>query len=622
MSANFLPIYDLGKSLNYDLKMEKLEKKLSFVFFPYSANAVVFTSLLFLVGGIILSLLFSFYSGFLSTTIFFLSVTAAVILYVYPISIFYTNRIMEYSEEMLRAILHLSTYVQTGTSLEYAFLEAEKNLHGILKKQFTDINNKLKRKTRSTLGEAINDYVETWNDVNPQFVKGLRLLQIAALSKEEDRDRLIEETVETLMIDYMALGKRSAEELSKNTRLLIGGGILLPILSLLVLPLLAVFMPQLVKAEIIAFIYVVFFPTVVLVAALSFASKRVQVDTIRMTDHKDYKPMPSIFLYVAILIAVVFSVPAIPALAQVLKDPANTIDSLWLFTLAWMLAAGIALAIKTYTTFYVRSYTKIWKNIQEVEQDLPFILQSFSTYYTLNTPFEKVVDGVIDDYNELGFKDHPVIKAFSSIKQKIKTSKKSLREVLNKELRNVFPSGKMRAVISQIASFEEVTQESAAKAARTIRQQVINTYKLDDYIKTLLSDTIGLIKISTSMLAPLLCASAVVMTYAILKSTEFITEQLEAITAAFGGGQEISLQLIDTSQVISPIFISAIVGIYLLEIILVLSLFQTQIETGSDQYKILSTISSNVMSFVIYSAMLFGGYFFLNVFLFKTLLGT
>ncbi len=161
MSANFLSIYDLGKSFDYDLKLEKLEKKLSFVFFPYSANAVVITSALFLGGGIILALLLSFYSGFLSTTTFFFSVTIAIILYVYPLSIFYTNKIMEYSEEMLRAILHLSTYVQTGTSLEYAFLEAEKNLHGILKKQFTEINNNLKRKTRSTLGEAINDYVET-----------------------------------------------------------------------------------------------------------------------------------------------------------------------------------------------------------------------------------------------------------------------------------------------------------------------------------------------------------------------------------------------------------------------------------------------------------------------------
>jgi hypothetical protein len=580
---NLLKIYEIGKAFKYDLKLEKLEKKLSFVFFPYTANTVIFTAAFFLLIGIILSVLFSNISSFLSTTFFFLSLTLAVIIYVYPLSIFYTNKVMEYSEEMLRGILHLSTYIQAGTSMEYAFLETEKNIEGILHKQFVEINTMLKRKTKTTLGDAISDYVQVWNEINPQFVKGLRLLQLAALSNEQDKTRLIRETVETLMVDYMTLGKRSAEALSKNTKLLIGGGILLPILSLLVLPIMAVFLPELIKAELIAFLYVVLFPTVVLVAALSFASKRVQVDTIRLEDHKDYKPMPSIYAYIAIGIVIILTLPSISAISDVLKDPAGTIDSSIHFFLAWLLAAGFAIAIKTYTAFYTRRYKKIWQNIQEVEQDLPFILQSFSTYYTLNTPFEKVVDGVIYDYEELGFKKHPVVTAFSVLKRRIRTSKKSIKEIIRTEMKTILPSKKTRAIIGQIASFEEVSQESAAKAARTVREQVINTYKLDDYIKTLLSETVGLIKISSSMLAPLLCALAVVMTYAILKSTEFITKQLELITSSFGSS-EISLELINMSEVISPIFISAIIGIYLLEIVVILSLFQTQIDTGTDKF--------------------------------------
>lgn len=621
MTSKLIKIYELGKLINIDLNLEKLQKKLSFVHFPYTANAVVLTSVLVFLLGILGSLIIGFFGPFLRTSVIFITLILSVVLYIFPTRIFYTNKIMEYSEEMLRAILHLSTYIQSGSNMEYAFLETEKNLSGILGEQFRDINNQLRRKTKSSLGNAINDYVYIWNEVNSQFVKGLRLLQIASLSKEKDRERLIEETIETLLVDYMTQGKRSTEELSKKTKLLIGGGILLPILSLLGLPILAVFMPEFVRPEILGFLYLVFFPTIVLIASLSFASKRVQVDTIKMKEHKDYRPMSTFYIYIGIFIAVIFGIPAIPALSEVLSDPSGTIDNLYLFFLAWLLAAGIALAIKLYSVAYVRKYSRIWSNIQEVEEDLPFILQSFSTYYTLNTPFEKVIDGVIDDYNELGFKDHPVVKGFKVIKNKIKTTKDSLKNVLNKELINIFPSNKMRTVISQISSFERVNQESAAKAARTVRQQVVNTYKLDDYIKTLLSDTVGLIKITTSMLAPLLCAAAVVMTYAILKSTDFITEQLEAITGVLGSEQDVSLQLIDTSEVISPIFIAAIVGIYLLEIVIVLSVFQTQIETGNDPYKMISNLNSNMISFLIYTVILFGGYFFMNFFLFEAILG-
>ncbi len=619
MGLGLIQIYEIGKAINYDLKVENLEKKLSFVFFPYSAKAVVFTSAIFLVGGILLSLLVSPFSGFLSTTIFFFSGIISLVSYLYPFSIFYTHKIMEYSEEMLRAIMHISTYVQTGSSLEYAFMETHKNIHGILKKQFGEIIHSLERKSEMTLGDALNKYVDTWNKVNPQFVKALRLLQIAALSDEAERERLIRETVETIMIDYMVLGKRSAEELSKNTKLLIAGGILLPILSLLILPVAAVFMPELVRPDLVAFVYVVLFPTVVLIAALSFASKRVQVDTIRLEDHKEYTPMPRKYLYLAILIAVVFCVPAIPALAEVLQDPERYLDSFLFFVLAWLLAAGLALSIKTYSNYYMKRYKRIWRHVQEIEQDLPFVLQSFSTYYTLNTPFEKVVDGVIDDYINLGFREHPVVSAFQELKKKIATSKKPLMHILEKESKEIFPSTKIRSVVSQIASFESVSQDSAAKAARTIRQQVINTYKLDDYIKTLLSDTVSLIRISTTMLAPLLCASAVIMTYAILKSLDFITAQLEMITSIFGG-QAMDLQLVDTSQVISPIFIAAIIGVYLLEIVIVLSIFQTQINTGNDKYQIFSSVNSNMISFFLYSIILFGGYFFVNIILFQGIL--
>lgn len=618
---DWMKLYDIGKSVDYDLGYEELEEKLRFVFFPYTANDVIFSSAIVILSGLVAGFILSFISTFLMVTAIFLSLITGIVMYIYPFNIYYTKQIMEYSEEMLKAILHLSTYIQTGSSMEYAFQKAENNIQGTLRKQFHEINTMLKRKEESTLGDAMNNYIDVWSDVNPQFVKGLRLLQIASMSPESERDRLINETVETLMVDYQTMGKRRAEKLSKNTKLLIAGGILLPILSLLVLPILAVFMPQLVRPEIVAFLYIIFFPTVVLIASLSFAANRLQVDTIRLEDHKEYEPLSDVYMYIAIACAVIFAVPSLPAIIAVLQDPSGYLDSFLYFFLVWLLGAGVALGVKTYTSFYVKKYHNLWSEINEVEEDLPFILQSFSTYYTLNTPFEQVVDGVIDDYNKLGFHDHPVVKAFRSIKKKIETSKKDIQSIVEEESKEVFPSKKVRSVISQIVSFESVSQESASKAARTVREQVINTYELDDYIKTLLSDTVSMIKMTTSMLAPLLSASAVVMTFAILKSTDFITTQIENITKAFGGGG-LEIQLIDTSQVISPIFISAVIGIYLVLVTIVLSIFETQINIGNDKFRIIKNVSNNMISFLVYTVILFGGYFFVNIVLFEGILQT
>ena len=69
---NLMNVYELGKSINYDLKLAGLEKKLSFVFFPYKANDVIFTALITFFMGVVASMLFRFVSSFLSTSVLFL----------------------------------------------------------------------------------------------------------------------------------------------------------------------------------------------------------------------------------------------------------------------------------------------------------------------------------------------------------------------------------------------------------------------------------------------------------------------------------------------------------------------------------------------------------------------
>jgi hypothetical protein len=614
----FEDIYQLGKIVPYKFNLPSAEKKLKFIYYPYTASEILSTSLVIFAFSFSLGAILGMFSSFLLSTVMFLGTIIAISLYIYPVNVYYTTKIMEYREEMLRSVLHVSTFIETGNSLESAFLQTQDNLTGILGKQFQHINHMLHRRVKNTLGDAINIYIKTWNEINPQYVKAIRLLQLAALSGQEDKERLISETIETLMLNYTVLGKRSAENLSKKTGMLLAGGLLVPIMSLLGLPILAVFMPQLINEAMIAFIYIVLFPVLVFITALSFASERIQVDTIRLEDSVEYKPFPSYFKYISMGIALIGLIPTL-LIVRSSTDAGLDINLSMMF-LAWLGSGTIALGIYIYSYFYVKRYKKLWKKIDEVESDLPFMLQSFSTYFTLNTPFEKVIDGVIDDYNNLGFRKHPVVKVFKELKNLLYSTKLSIKHIVEHNLKTLVPSVKVRSVLSQVVMYESVSQEGAAKASRMIRGQVISTYKLDDYIRTLLSETIGLIKVGISMLAPLLGSVAVVMTFAILKSTVFITEELEKISALFGG-QKIEMNLIDITQTISPIYITAVISIYILLMIVVLSIFQTHIKTGMDHFQIMKDLRDNILSFVMYTIMMFGGFFFVNEVLFKALMG-
>lgn len=613
-------IYAIGRAIPLPTSMESVDRKLAFILFPYDAKAVINTSLAACASLLVLGVVLAPFSAFLSYIASFFSVLSGIVLYLYPTSILYGQRAGEYKEEMLRAVLRLSTFVSMETSLEYAFFETAEHLHGTLRLQFLDIKQMLRRKAVPTLGDAIAKYVSVWNEQNPIFVKSLRLLQTAELSAKEDRESILKEVTETLLLNYTTLGKRYTEELTNQSKKLVTIGVLFPILSLMLLPLLSVFLPDLLKMPMLAFVYIIFFPTITLLMALSFTAKRVQVDTVRIQDAAEYASPPTWYLWTAIGIGVVCTVPTLFFLSRVAAGTAGETETLGALIAGWLMGAGIMGGTYLYAFLYERRYRKLWNEVYEIEQDMPHLLQSFATYLTLNISTENVIPEIINDYESFGFADHPVVRAFRRIRHYLLTSKRSITRIVNQELQKLIPSKRVVEVISQIISFSEISQQSSARAAKMIREQTMGVYKLDDYIKTLLSETVSLINVTTTMLAPLLCAAAVIMSIAIVKSLTYITAQLEAIAVSFGA-KAFSFQLVDTSKVIPPVFIEVVVSLYLVLIILILSFFATSINVGNDRYRLFKTIRGNVSGFVIYTVILFGGYIFIVNVLFKGVLG-
>jgi hypothetical protein len=612
-----LELYEIGKRFPFGWEDKDLQKKLEFVLFPYSAKDVTSTAVAVFLAGCAIAALGYFLLPFIGYTIFFLTTVATIMIAIYPGNVFYHRAISEYNEEMLRAILRMTTFISMDTSIEYAFVETADHLHGTLGKQFVRIKHQLARKEKMTLGEAIEPFVPIWNSVNPVFVKSLRLLQTAALSHEEDRVTILSETIETMLLQYSTIGKRYAEELARNAQKLITIGILIPIMSLMLLPILSIFMPSFTRPGLLAFVYVIFFPTVTLIMAMNFGAKRLQVDTIRIQDAQEYRPMPAWITWLCIGIAVVLAIPSLIFIANVVPGTEDA-ESMKALLFGWLIAFGIMIAFYIYAQVHTMKYRKLWEDVYEIEQDLPHLLQSFSTYLTLNISTENVIDEVIDDYVKFGFATHPVVHAFRRIKHALLTSKRTLEDIAERELPKLLPSRKVNQVLLQIISFGAISQASSAKVAKMVREQTIGVYKLDDYLKTMLAETVGLINITTTLLAPLLAAAAVIMSIAIVKSLVYITAQLEAIGQAFGTSLE--LNIVDLTQVIPPVFLEVIVGLFLVETILVMSLFSTTINTGNDRYKLFQTIASNMTGFIIYTILLFGGYLFVVEILFKRVL--
>ncbi len=170
-------------------------------------------------------------------------------------------------------------------------------------------------------------------------------------------------------------------------------------------------------------------------------------------------------------------------------------------------------------------------------------------------------------------------------------------------------------------TFTDLSQKSAGSASKMVREQTLSIFKLDDYIRSLLSETVGLISITVNFLAPLLSAVAVIMSLAIVMSLSFISDQLSTISSSMGAEVK-NLELVDIQTIIPPTIIELIVSIYLIEMVIVLSLYLTNIKIGNDRYQFVKTLNENIFTgFMIYATILISGFILFRSYIFQGVIG-
>lgn len=619
MNINFYLLFELGKKFTFFPDVESLDKKFSVIDFDYKSSEVLSGISIFLITTIFLSLI-TFFIPILSYIFLFLGLMLSIGAFLWVNSINYSQKIILLREEMLQALLEISNYISLNYSIEAAVKQTANSLDGVLGKQLKKINDGIDGKKYNTIGEAFEKYIPLWLDINPDFVKGINLLQTAAIAPEKERDDIINEVIETVILSYYDSGKRLTEKLSSQTKALISIGVMIPMMSLILLPLITIFLPQIADSTLLFFVYAVFFPTILLFMSMNFATNRVQVNTINLESSPLFKKMPLPLFIIPIGIALIFLIlPIFHILTIDLSTTAGVAReySLQSIFIIWTGILGLFLAIQLFCFVYLKLNEKLWKDMDETERDLPNLLQIIASYLSLNRSMESIFDDIIEDYKRHGFGQHPSVKIIEKIKLALYNTKKSLKDIAQTILPSIIPSKRMNSIIKRIINFTEIDSKSASKSAKTIRNQTLSIYKLDDYIQTLLSETISIVSLTVIMLSPLLATAATIMAAAIVMSLEFIKQQINSVITSIGG-RELELAFVNIQQIIPPTTLQFIIGIYFIQTTVILAMFLATIRSGSDKYKIAKTIfESLLISFIIYSVLLFGGYYLFTEVIFK-----
>ena len=175
---------------------------------------------------------------------------------------------------------------------------------------------------------------------------------------------------------------------------------------------------------------------------------------------------------------------------------------------------------------------------------------------------------------------------FATVNQNIQQLGMSLeRAIFDKKMGALiyFPSGLIATSMRILVETVKKGLKVAARSLMSISDYVKNIEKINQRLRDLLAEIVSDMKSNMTFLAPLLAGIVVglsSMITSILNKLQFMTEGAGATDVGFGFGN--ILDMFQLTKMIPPYFLQVSVGLYIVEIIFILTMALVTVNSGKD----------------------------------------
>lgn len=541
------------------------------------------------------------------------------------------------ADESLRIILYMAMHLDMTPSLEGAIMNASSHTSGPISDDLKKIMWDTETRQYMNVKEGIADYMQLWRDWSRDFVKSFEYLLDSLTRTGDGRERMIKKGQDNIIESTKDKMDNYARQLSSPVKVIQLAGIVLPLMGLIMFPLISVFINQ-GKTSIggvtgyMAFGYLFILPAFLYFLVKRLISKRPGAyshpslnnvedlppkNKLRVTIRGQRYLIPVIPL--GLLAAFVVMIPGLLYFADLFSimlsyetgvnvgsgtvaseqwsefieqqyNVENLITNvIQAMTIIWGAALGIIII------FYGRSYkrVKIRKKIERIEDGIEVGMTAMENALSKGMPVERAVYEVVDEFEKIGEEGHPLREFFSHVLNRIEGSGTPFERAIfdpNEGAIQYYPSNMLRNVMKTVVNSEKQGTRRMAKNIRTVNDYIKNQKRVETLIEQLLSDTVGQMKMQARFIAPIITGAAASMSILIVEMLFAISQQLEKIESQIGLGSNTAGGLTEQIGLISqldsalpPTVMLLIVGIYLLEVSVILAYFTNGIENGFDE---------------------------------------
>lgn len=545
---------------------------------------------------------------------------------------------LQASSQMVPAILYIVVYMKHTSNLERAIEFASEHLEGSLALDFKKIFYDVEIGKFHTIKQSLDNYLEKWKLYAPEFVESFHLIESSLYESTEIRRVQILEKALQVILDgvYEKMLKYSREIRSPLTNIYMLG-IILPTLALALLPLASTLLQGILQWQHIFVIFNIIIPFFVFYMVSEILFKRPggygESSILELNpsyaQYKSNKPWIKAFLiaipFIIIgLIPFIFQIDLFTSTLGLKNDykfgelgiPFPSMEESYIFDfkkvgsstlgpfgifgilLSLFIPLGLALfftsAYKEKTSALIKAREKTRILEEEFTNSLFQLGNRIADGNPAEIAFAKVSDSTRGQITQ---------NFFALVNTNIQQGGMSLDEAIFDKKRGAitfYPSALIATSMKILVESVKKGLQIAARSLMSISDYVKNIQKINQRLRDLLAEVISDMKSNMTFLAPLLAGIVVglsSMITLILNKLQSFQESLSPegaeVASGFSSLQSIT-KIFDLSSMIPPYFIQIVIGIYIIEIIFILTSALVTVDNGKDPLKEKYDISRNL----------------------------
>ncbi|MEM4263909.1 MAG: hypothetical protein QW666_03385 [Candidatus Woesearchaeota archaeon] len=540
---------------------------------------------------------------------------------------------MKASNQMVLCIFYVVTYMRHTSNLENAIEFASEHLSPPLSLDMKKILWDVESGIYESVKESLDAYLETWKKWNNEFIEAFHLIESSLYETSEDRRlAMLDKSLDVILSETYEKMLHYAQNLKSPITTLHMLGVILPILGLVILPLVVSFMEQ-VHWWHLAILYNVVLPLIVYYMGKSILSKRptgygdIDISEIN-PELKKYKniliKIGSIELqlnpiFIAILAGLfLFLLAMTPLLLHMINpSPAFEINlplgiklleyresmtrpgviigpfGLGAAIFSLLVPLSLAFSIGLYFKLRSKNVIKIRDEAKKLEDEFAAALFQLGNRLGDGIPaemaFQKVADVMTDSVSGRFFQivAANITKVGMSVKEAIFNPKTGAIVY--------FPSNVIQSSMKVLIESVKKGPLIAAQALMNVSRYIKEIHAVNERLKDLMADIISDMKSQITFLTPAISGIVVGITSMITYILGALSGNIRNLGAEEAGISRVGDIASLFGDGIPTFYFQIVVGIYVFQLIYLLTILANGIENGADKLSERYNLGNNLI---------------------------